>query len=419
MDHKLEQMVHIHFCSFQFTPTGADQAGKGSGRWHSGSPQLAYSGLVSSVATFDESASTPAASRKDCSVSISHETSTSTTQETSTSGSSMLREALETQGFSADTCDIMYASWRDSTKRQYSTYLARWKQFCVQRKQDPFQASVKLVLEFLTQLYQLGLGYSAMNTARSAVSAVTVTDDDRSIGAHSKIVRFMKGVFEQRTPQPRYKQTWDVNVLLTFFRQQQNNKDLSLKDLTVKLCALLLIASAQRVQTIHLIKLGSIHFHEKGCTILMVEKLKHTKPGKCQNALEFSYYEDKKICVVTCLKDYIEKTSRLRSGKGSSDKLLLCYCSPHGPASKDTVARWLKGVLKSAGLEQFAPHSFRGAASSAMLQGGMTLEDIMKSAGWSNATTFHRFYNRAVLKENQEKLDNTEKNSILNYFRKS
>ena len=59
----------------------------------------------------------------------------------------------------------------------------------------------------------------------------------------------------------------------------------------------------------------------------------------------------------------------------------MCYAKPHGPASKDTVARWMK--TKEAGIEDFAPHSFRGAAASAMLSSGMTSEDVMKKAGWS------------------------------------
>ena len=62
-----------------------------------------------------------------------------------------------------------------------------------------------------------------------------------------------------------------------------------------------------------------------------------------------------------------------------------------------TVARWMKTTLKEAGIEDFVPHSFRGAAASAMLSSGMTLEDVMKKAGWSNALTFKKFYHKPVL----------------------
>ena len=159
---------------------------------------------------------------------------------------------------------------------------------------------------------------------------------------------------------------------------QKPNCDLSLKDLTLKLYALLLLAIAQRVQTIYLLKLDWTEFVHSGCKIHVLDKVKQTRPGHVQNVLELCYYEDEQLCVVKCLKEYIQKTVSIRAGQ---DKLLLCYSRPHGPASKDTVARWLKNILMQAGVTDFTPHSFRGVAACAMLQNGMTLEDVMKKAG--------------------------------------
>ncbi|KAK7487404.1 hypothetical protein BaRGS_00021366 [Batillaria attramentaria] len=180
-----------------------------------------------------------------------------------------------------------------------------------------------------------------MNTARSAISAVVQTHTDRSIGTDPRIVRFMKGAYELRPALPRYKDTWDVEQLLGYIRTWKNNSELSLKLLTMKLCALLLLASAQRLQTIHLIKKEWIEFHEQGCRIHILDKVKHSKP-----------------------------------------------------ASKDTIARWMRTLLREAGIENCTPHSFRGASASAMMKSGVTLADICKKAGWSNASTFYKFYYR-------------------------
>ena len=49
----------------------------------------------------------------------------------------------------------------------------------------------------------------------------------------------MKGVYELRPPLPRYTHTWDAAVLLEHIRKQPTNPCLSLKQLTMKLCALL------------------------------------------------------------------------------------------------------------------------------------------------------------------------------------
>ena len=204
--------------------------------------------------------------------------------------------------------NIIYASWRNSTKKQYATYINRWEIFCLGRNCDPFRAPVGEVLLFLTELYKSGLEYSDINTARSTISAVVQTVGDKLIGAHSKVIRFLKGVFELRTSLPRYKQTWNISVVLKIFREQVKNSELSLKLLTTKLCALLLLDSAQRVQTIHLIRFRCIQFHDEECTIHIMDKLKHTRPGYHHTALQRpKYMADEKLRVVNCLKEYLKE----------------------------------------------------------------------------------------------------------------
>ena len=147
----------------------------------------------------------------------------------------------------------------------------------------------------------------------------------------------------------------------------------------MKLCASLLLVSAQRVQTIDLIRLRCIQFYDEGCTIYIMDKLKHTRPGYHQNALQLpKYVADEKLCVINCLKEYGKGTATLRS---KCDKLLECYSKPHGPASKDTVSRWVKCVLKMADIQKFEPQSFRGASSMAMLNNGLSF-DVFFANSW-------------------------------------
>ena len=332
---------------------------------------------------------------------------------TSTStGGDPIRQAVQAQGFLGTTADIICESWRNTTKQQYASYLKRWKQFCVARNCDTFRPTVTLLLQFLTDLFQQGLSYSAINTARSAISAVYFCGEEHGIGAHPLVSRFMKGVFEMRTPLPRYKCVWDVNTLLQYFKQQKANEDLSLKLLTRKLCALLLLTTAQRVQTIHVMRLSCICFDSAGCSVQIIDKLKHTRQGHHQSVLKLPRFpQDKKLCVIECLNQYIHRTRRIR---GSNDQLLLCYVQPYGPASKDTISRWLKKVLSDAGIDNFSPHSFRGAAASAMLKSGISVDHILKTAGWSNASTFHKFYNKPMV-EKQLAAKKTDY-SIKHYF---
>ena len=75
-------------------------------------------------------------------------------------------------GLPSGTVDIILASWRGSTCKQYNSFLSRWLHFCQTNNIVTDTAGVHEGLTFLTHLFEQGLGYSALNTARSALSAL-------------------------------------------------------------------------------------------------------------------------------------------------------------------------------------------------------------------------------------------------------
>ena len=106
------------------------------------------------------------------------------------------------EGLSRQTRDIIKASWRETTRKQYTSYIRKWFSFCHPRQKDPYHPTVGLILEFLTQLYESGLGYSAINTARSAISSFVIVDNTPA-GQIPIIQRFLKGVFNLRPTLPK------------------------------------------------------------------------------------------------------------------------------------------------------------------------------------------------------------------------
>ena len=95
------------------------------------------------------------------------------------------------------------------------------------------------------------------------------------------------------------------------------------------------------------------------------------------------------------LKEYLRRTAQMRKGQS---KLLLCYRKPFGRASKATISRWAKSVLEAAGIDVgvYKAHSSRAASTSHCVAKGLSLEEIMTTAGWSNAGTFARFYQKPL-----------------------
>jgi len=94
--------------------------------------------------------------------------------------------------------NIIMHSWRDSTQKQYKVYINKWLQFSSERKNDPLHPTVTAVLFFLHSLFKSGLSYSALNTARSAVSNIEMRDSDAPshtpVGKHFLVCRYLKGV---------------------------------------------------------------------------------------------------------------------------------------------------------------------------------------------------------------------------------
>lgn len=87
------------------------------------------------------------------------------------------------------------ASWRKSTGKQYTSYLSRWVTYCENKQFDVTHAAINDGLDFLTLLYKQGVGYSAINTARSALSSVITPADKTTFGEHPLVSRISQRNF--------------------------------------------------------------------------------------------------------------------------------------------------------------------------------------------------------------------------------
>ncbi len=111
-------------------------------------------------------------------------------------------------------------------------------------------------------LYESGLSYSAINTARSSLSSILPTENGITFGDHPLVCRTMKGIFELRPALPKYSQIWDVSEVLEYLKSLVIPTALSLKQLTLKLTMLLCLLTGQRCQTVHSIDIN--HMQKNG-----------------------------------------------------------------------------------------------------------------------------------------------------------
>ena len=170
----------------------------------------------------------------------------------------------------------------------------------------------EIVLEFLTSLYKTGLGYSGINTARSALSAILWNDNGVTIGKFPTVIRFMKGVFENRPSLPRYKYTWDVNIVLEYLSLLFPHYSIPLDELSHKLVMLLALLSAQRAQTLVCLKLSNLILSNDKCNFVITDNLKGTTARRLSPVITFTKFWNAKLCIVNVLEEYMKRTVDIR-----------------------------------------------------------------------------------------------------------
>lgn len=293
----------------------------------------------------------------------------------------------------------MVNSLADASIKQYNTTFKLWWEFCKVRGISPYIGRISEIITFFQNLLESTTNrYGSFNSHRAAL-ALIMTNDLRT---DTYLKRFLKGVFRMRPPQPRYNTTWDPQQVLSYLQTAPDN---NLKQLSCKLVTLLTLATGQRIQTISLIKSNNIITTDDGVKIFIPDIVKTSGPRRMQPSLDLPYLTaNPKLCVASLITKYLTATKKLRHPDG--DCLFLTHKKPHGPASKQSLSRWVKETLGAAGVNVslFTAHSTRHAATSAAFRKGLSMDVIRKSAGWTEASSvFATFYNRPL----------TEKNTLL------
>lgn len=258
-----------------------------------------------------------------------------------------------------------------------------------------FSASVPDVLKFLQHMVNTTKWkYGTFNSCRSALSLILPGD----IGKDLAVRRFLRGVARARPTRPRYGYVWDPKIVLDYLEKKYPNEALSRKDLGMKLITLLALVTGQRIQTLSLIRVDQVLISPSGIQITIPDRIKTSGPRSQQPCLCIPFFTKKpELCAASVLLSYIEKTSADRDD--SLEYLFLSEKKPYKNINKQTLSKWVKMVLKNAGVDTkiFTPHSTRHSSTSKAWSCGISIDTIRRTAGWSETSrTFAQFYNRPL-----------------------
>ena len=156
---------------------------------------------------------------------------------------------------------------------------------------------------------------------------------------------------------------------------------------------LLALSLLLRVADLAAIDFKSIVWSENDVafTLSCPRKSQHQGSLKVFNLKKLS--NNKKLCPVECLQQYIQVTRKRRNGE-ADETLFICSKRPFGKASKATIGGGIKSVLLFAGIDItiFSVHSTPGALASMAEAKGVSSAILMRAAGWTSKSIFTEFY---------------------------
>ena len=176
------------------------------------------------------------------------------------------------------------------------------------------------------------------------------------MGQHPLVICLLKGAFNLRPPKPRYSHTWDVSLMLRFLRELGENEELTLKKLTQKLIMLLALVLGQRCLDLVRLTVSGRCYTGDGVILPCKGLVKQTRLNNEQSLqpVKIKAFEDKRLCLVSCVKAYEKATSSFRVG-GEQTRLLLAVIPPHNPLLSSSIARWIKKSLAEAEVTLLIP----------------------------------------------------------------
>ena len=198
---------------------------------------------------------------------------------------------------------------------------------------------------------------------------------------------------------PRYSSTWDVGMVTKYLTSLGRNEDLPLKRLSQKLALLMALVEACRTSELKALDLRFKVLKPEGVSFKLASLTKKRTPGLPPKELFFGAFPGNEcLCVVKCLSAYESATAELRTVDGGVTHLFISYTRPHKPITSQRIAHWIKDLLSDAGVntDVFKAHSVRGASTSAAMNKGVSLAEVLNTANWSKESTFRRFYYRSV-----------------------
>lgn len=284
--------------------------------------------------------------------------------------------------------------WKPASTRTIDSAWRQWKKWCVGNNALATNPDVNNIAAFITALQERSLKSASILSIVSSIRAV-FTFIGAPVADSYLLQSVLLGVRKSAPPQPRYKDTWDISVLVNYIKRSwPDNSALDNETLRNKAMVLLRLSLLARSSDIARALMPS--FTEEGM-LVSFEATKETRASVTTTPLPVYPVADPDICPVSAVREWISRSSDWRSS--AEGRFLFLRLDPsHAPISSQRVAKVTLDAMRSAGIDvkKFKAASTRSAAATKALDAGCEVDTVMKLGRWSSRSVFDKFYNRSL-----------------------
>ena len=249
--------------------------------------------------------------------------------------------------------------------------------------------------QFLTDLIDK-VGFSSISTAKAALSSFIMING-KPLGQHTLTALLMRGIARQLPRTPKYQTIWDPEQVVQFLRTWAPARALNLLQLSIKTATLIMLVSGQRPQILSFLTLDNMVMKRSVITFTIVQNLKHSRANSPATTVQLRAHPDKRVCVVNYIKQYLNRTEKLRKDR----QLFITTTKPYNGATLNTMSRWIKIALQKSGIDVtvFTPGSTRAASANRAINRGVPLQTVLNKAAWQKKSTFTTWYKKPLTKQ--------------------
>jgi site-specific recombinase XerD len=254
---------------------------------------------------------------------------------------------------------------------------------------------VAVILDFLQEPVDLRQSYSSVKLRLAAVRNYLDRSPLAAVVQSKQLDDFLKGAQNLAPIPERSMYIWDAERLISCISHRPLPDELL--DLAREALILLLLATGIRVDDAY--KLGLQMTAEPAVLHLrFLEKRKLDSSGRKSMNLDLARLHSSKpdptvarLCPVEALHRYLRRATEVRI----QDDPFLFISKKGIRAEKATLRRWVLDVFGWANIKA-PPGSVRSATTSQAVWRGISIDQVLKSAGWTKECTFSTYYRRPI-----------------------